>query len=129
MKMLDALDKGKSPIIYGDGNESFDFISTYDCAQANICAMKTDTVDEFYNVGTGKKTSLKELAQILIKLRNSKKEINYKKSSQATLVKNRIGCTKKASNDLHVVSKIKLNDGLKKLIKWRDNMKNNNLNV
>ena len=129
MKMLDAIDKGESPIIYGDGSESFDFISTYDCAKANICAMKANTVDEFYNVGTGIKTSLKELAKILIKLRNSKKEIIYKKSSQATFVKNRIGCPKKASNDLDFVSKIKLNDGLKKLIKWRDNMKNNNLNV
>ena len=129
MKMLDAIDKGESPIIYGDGSESFDFISTYDCAKANICAMKADTADEFYNVGTGKKTSLKELAQMLTKLRNSKKEIIYKKSSQATLVKNRIGCTKKASNDLDFVSKIKLNDGLKKLIEWRDNMKNNNLNA
>ena len=129
MKMLDAIDKGKSPIIYGDGSESFDFIATYDCALANICAMKSDTVDEFYNVGTGKKTSLKELAQMLIKLRNSKKEIIYKKSSQATLVKNRIGCTKKAANDLDFVSKIKLKDGLKKLIEWRDNMKNSNLYV
>ena len=129
MKMLDAIDKGESPIIYGDGSESFDFISTYDCAKANICAMKANTVDEFYNVGTGIKTSLKELAKILIKLRNSKKEIIYKKSSQATLVKNRIGCTKKASNDIKFVSKTKLNDGLKKLIEWRDDMKNSNLNV
>ena len=129
MKMLDAIDRGTSPVIYGDGSESFDFVSTYDCAKANICAMKSDTVDEFYNVGTGKKTSLKELAELLIKLRNSNKEIIYKKSSQATLVKNRIGCTKKANNDLNFVSKIKLNDGLKKLIEWRDNINNSNLNI
>ena len=91
--------------------------------------MKADTVDEFYNVGTGKKTSLKELAEMLIELRNSNKKIIYKKSSQATLVKNRIGCTKKANNDLNFVSKIKLNNGLKKLIEWRDNNKNSSLNI
>ena len=30
---------------------------------------------------------------------------------------------------LKFVSKIKLNDGLKKLIEWRDKMKNGNLNI
>ena len=39
MKMLDAIDKGESPTIIGDGTEAFDFISVRDCAAANVCAM------------------------------------------------------------------------------------------
>ena len=36
-KMLDAIDKGESPTILGDGSEAFDFISVEDCAYANVC--------------------------------------------------------------------------------------------
>ena len=63
MKMLDAIDNGDSPTIMGDGSEAFDFIAVEDCALANVCAMKAGSVDSFYNVGTGRRTSLKELAE------------------------------------------------------------------
>ena len=86
---------------------------------ANICAMKSNANDEFYNVGTGKRTSLKELAEILIELTGCTKEINYLPNSSATLVKNRIGDPSKATNEIGFVSKIDLHEGLNQLIKWR----------
>ena len=49
----------KSPTIIGDGSEAFDFVAVEDCAKANICAIKSESSDSFYNVGTGIKTSLK----------------------------------------------------------------------
>ena len=49
--MLDAIDRGESPTILGDGSEAFDFVSVEDCAQANVCAMKSNATDSFYNVG------------------------------------------------------------------------------
>ena len=72
MKMLDAIDRGESPTILGDGSEAFDFVAVEDCAQANVCAMKANATDSFYNVGTGIRTSLVELAEILIELTGSK---------------------------------------------------------
>ena len=59
MKMLDAIDRGEAPTIFGDGSEAFDFVSVTDCAKANICGMKSSSNDEFYNVGTGKEHHLK----------------------------------------------------------------------
>ena len=96
MRMLDAIDKGEGPTIFGDGSEAFDFVAVKDCAAANICAMKSDICDEFYNVGTGMKTSLVELAEIILRLKGSKLSINYADRSSATLVKNRVGDPKKA---------------------------------
>lgn len=119
MKMLDAIDRGESPTIMGDGSEAFDFVAVEDCGLANVCAMKADTVDEFYNVGTGKRTSLKELAEMLIELTNCPHPIKYAPRSQATLVRNRIGCPKKASKDLGFDAAIDLQEGLKRLIEWR----------
>ena len=66
MKMLDLIDQGKSPVLYGDGSQAYDFVYVGDCAQANVCAMKSDATDQFYNVGTGIRTSLKELGQLVL---------------------------------------------------------------
>jgi len=119
MKMLDAIDKGHGPTIMGDGSEAFDFVAVEDCALANICAMKADTVDQFYNVGTGKRTSLKQLAELLLELTGCDKPITYAPRSQATLVRNRIGGPKKASSEIGFTSTIDLREGLRRLIEWR----------
>ncbi len=119
MKMLDAIDRGESPTIMGDGSEAFDFVAVEDCGLANVCAMKADTVDAFYNVGTGKRTSLKELAEMLIQLTGCTKSIQYAPRSQATLVRNRIGSPKRASEEISFTACIDLLDGLNRLIEWR----------
>jgi len=119
MKMLDAIDKGDSPTIMGDGSEAFDFVAVEDCGLANVRAMKADAVDSFYNVGTGKRTSLKELAEMLIVLTDSKQPIKYAPRSQATLVRNRIGSPVKASREIGFTSTIDLREGLRRLIEWR----------
>lgn len=119
MKMLDAIDKGDGPTILGDGSEAFDFVAVEDCGKANVCAMKSEATDRSYNVGTGKRTSLKELAEMLIKITGCQKPINYAPRSQATLVRNRIGCPKLAKRDLGFEATIDLTEGLKRLIEWR----------
>jgi UDP-glucose 4-epimerase len=119
MKMLDAIDKGESPTILGDGSEAFDFVAAEDCGLANVCAMNANTADTFYNVGTGKRTSLKELAELLLEITGCKKPINYAPRSQATLVRNRIGCPKKAIAEIGFTATIGLRDGLERLISWR----------
>jgi UDP-glucose 4-epimerase len=119
MKMLDAIDRGEGPTILGDGSEAFDFVAVEDCAKANVCAMKSDVTDRFYNVGTGRRTSLKELAAILLSLTGSNQDIQYAPRSQATLVRNRIGSTAKAKNEIGFEADIPLDDGLQRLIVWR----------
>lgn len=118
MKMLDNLDKGIAPIIYGDGSQAYDFVYVGDCARANVSAMKADTVDQFYNVGTGIRTSIKELAEMILKIMNSNLSIQYEPGG-LTFVKNRIGCPKKAENEIGFKTSLKLEDGLKQLIEWR----------
>lgn len=119
MKMLDAIDSGNSPTIMGDGSEAFDFVAVEDCALANVCAMKASATDAFYNVGTGKRTSLKELAEKLLHITGSTKEITYAPRSQATLVRNRIGSPDKARKEIQFNAEIDLDEGLRKLIDWR----------
>ena len=118
MKILDRLDKGLPPIVYGDGSQAYDFIYVSDCAIANICALKSDAVDRFYNVGIGIKTTIKDLTETILKITGSKHEIEYEKAG-ATFVTNRVGSPKKAEAEIGFRAKVSLKEGLEKLIEWR----------
>ena len=119
MKMLDAIDNGLSPTVLGDGSEAFDFVAVEDCGFANVCAMKASSTDAYYNVGTGKRTSLKQLAELLLEITGCNRPVQYAPRSQATLVRNRVGSPKKARAEIGFNATLDLREGLKQLIEWR----------
>ena len=123
MKMLDAIDNGEGPTILGDGSEAFDFVAVSDCGRANVAAMKAEAVGRYYNVGTGKRTSLKELAEMLLRITGSNQAVQYKERSQATLVRNRIGCPERAKREIGFEAQVPLEKGLHALIEWREGHK------
>ncbi len=118
MKILDNLDKGLSPVVYGDGSQAYDFIAVEDVARANVCALKSDVPFGFYNVGRGIKTSIKELTEIILKITGSDLPIQYEPAGQ-TFVTNRVGNPVAAERDLGFKWTIDLEEGLKRLVKWR----------
>ena len=118
MKILDNLDKGISPVVYGDGSQAYDFISVEDTARANVCALKSEVPFGFYNIGRGIKTSIKELTEIILKITGSDLPIQYEPAGQ-TFVTNRVGDAKAAEKDLNFKWTIDLEDGLRQLIRWR----------
>ncbi|MGV8123592.1 MAG: NAD-dependent epimerase/dehydratase family protein [Candidatus Xenobiia bacterium LiM19] len=118
MKMLDRIDNNQPPVIYGDGSQTYDFISVEDTARANILALKGDTVDTFYNVGSGKGTTVKEIAELLLELTGSSLKVHYEPQGQ-TFVTHRIGSTEKAGKEIGFTTQVELREGLQKLIDWR----------
>ena len=91
-----------------------------DAARANICALKSEVVDEFFNVGMGTKTTIKEITDLLLELTGSKLEPKYEPQGQ-TFVTHRIGSTKNAKDKLGFEAMTPLREGLKRLIEWRKN--------
>jgi UDP-glucose 4-epimerase len=118
MKVLDRLDQGLSPIVYGDGSQAYDFIYVGDTAQANVSALKGNTSDEFYNVGMGVQTSIRVLCEQILQIKGSHLKIQYEPAGQ-TFVTNRIGSIEKAQKDLRFEAKVELQEGLRKLMEWR----------
>lgn len=119
MRMLDAIDAGEGPTILGDGSEGFDFIAVEDCAMANVKAMEADTTDRFYNVATGVRTTLRELAELLLDITGSSLPIRYGPSSQKTLVRNRVGSPDRAREEIGFVAMVPFRQGLERLVQWR----------
>ncbi len=120
--MLNKIDSNETPEINGDGSQAYDFISVQDAARCNILAMQSSASDEFYNVGTGVQTTIKELCDKILSLRDSTLQVTYKPYSEEDMrrmVQNRIGCPKKASKDLGFTYETNLEAGLRNLIAWR----------
>lgn len=118
MKMLDRLDRGEAPVIYGDGSQAYDFVYVEDCARANVCAMRAEATDRFYNVGTGIRTSIADLTRLVIAAAGVAVEPRHEPAGQ-TFVKNRIGCPRRAREELGFEATVALPEGLARLVDWR----------
>ena len=76
--MLNKIEANEAPTINGDGSQAYDFIYVEDVARCNVDALKSETPFGFYNVGTEIQTSIKELCDTILKLKNSDLMVNYK---------------------------------------------------
>ncbi len=120
MKILDCIDRGERPKVFGDGAQAYDFVEVSDVARANICALKSEAPFGLYNVGRGVKTSIRELAELLLSLRGSDLEIEYQPAGR-TFVTNRVGSTEAAERDLGFKWSVDLREGMQRLVEWRRN--------
>jgi UDP-glucose 4-epimerase len=118
MKVLDRIDQGLAPIIFGDGSQSYDFIHVDDVARANILALKSDATDGFFNIGMGVKTSIDELVHMLLEVIGSGLQPEYRPQEQM-FVTYRVGSTEKAERMLGFRARIPLDEGLRSVIEWR----------
>lgn len=118
-KILDNIEQGKRPVVYGDGSQCYDFVAVEDVARANILAMKAETTGQCYNVGRGVGTSIRELTELLLDLTGSDLAIQYEPAG-LTFVTQRIGCPQAARRDLGFEWSIDLREGMQRLIDWRN---------
>jgi UDP-glucose 4-epimerase len=120
--MLNKIEAHEAPTINGDGSQAYDFIYVEDVARCNVQALKSDVNLGMYNVGTEVQTSIKELCELILELKSSDLEVNYKPYSEddaRSLVQNRIGSKAMAENELGFHYKYGLREWLQKLIEWR----------
>jgi UDP-glucose 4-epimerase len=118
MKVLDRIDAGERPTVFGDGSQAYDFVHVDDVARANVLALRSDATDAFFNVGTGVKTTINELLDRLLALTGSELEVEYLPQAQM-FVTNRIGDTENATRDLGFTASVSLDEGLRSVIDWR----------
>ena len=118
MKVLDRIWADERPIIYGDGSQMYDFVYVEDVARANVLSMKVDCADEFFNIGYGLGTTVKELVYALLELTESSLEPEYRPEEQS-FVTYRVGSTEKAEQLLGFRATTPLKEGLRRVIEWR----------
>lgn len=109
----------QAPTIFEDGEQSRDFVHVSDIVRANLLALETDTADyEAMNVGTGRATSVKAIAELLA--RGLGKEISpeivgkYREGD----IRHCVADISKARRLLGYEPKVALEEGLEELLDW-----------
>jgi len=114
--------KGNDITIFGDGSQTRSFCYVDDLIDGIIKMMNSDDKETGpINLGNIEETSIKEVAELILKLTNSKSKIIYK---PLPIDDPKVRCpnTDKAKNILKWQAKIPLEVGLKKTIEYFDNI-------
>jgi UDP-glucose 4-epimerase len=124
MHFLNRIDADEPPIVRGDGSATVDLVFVEDVARANLMALKSPVTDEYFNVASGVETTLKDLAYLLIRLRGQEGKLQPKfEPLDSGLVTRRLGCPKKAKEMLGFVTTTSVEEGMRKVIVWRETVK------
>ena len=111
--------KNEEPTIYGDGEQTRDYIYVKDVVSALIKASMIEE-NQFLNIGTGIETSVNDLANSM-KIQ-FKSEINpiYKPAREGELNRSVLNNTK-AKKELNWKPEYSLDDGMKQVFNWLRN--------
>lgn len=116
---FDRIKEEKELNIYGDGTNTRDFVFVDDVAKANIqaCFSNEKTIGKVYNIGTGKETTINNLAKSIIKLFNKDVVINHLPERVGD-IKYSCADIRKAQSELGYNPKVNLTEGLTQIYNY-----------
>ena len=115
-QFLWLMQQDESPIIFGDGSQTRDFIYVEDVVEAFILAAKKEFDYEIFNVGTGVAHSFNEVVGLINRLLGKNIKPIYKPNPIKNYVYHTLADTTKAEKILGFKAKVKLEEGIKRLI-------------
>ena len=118
MRVLDRIDAGEPPVIFGDGSQAYDFIHVEDVARANVLALESSASDVNLNIGSGIRTTIDELVGSLLEITESDLTPEYRPEEQV-FVTERVGDPELAERLIGFRAAIPYRDGLLSVVDWR----------
>lgn len=112
-KFLENIRDDNPLVIYGDGEQTRDFVSINDVVEAFDCATKLHK-NGIYNIASGKSLSINELAQIMFEVFGKKLDIKHKEMKKDE-IKYSVADVSLTKNKLGFVAKKSLKEELSKL--------------
>ena len=111
----DKLKNKETPTIFGDGEQTRDFVFVSDVVEANMKAVTTETgTGQYYNIATGKKITLNQLLETLCEIYNIEFNVNYENVRKGD-IKESYAAVEKANLILKWNPSVELSQGLKLL--------------
>jgi UDP-glucose 4-epimerase len=118
VRWMERIADGKPPLIFGDGQQTMDFVHTADIARANLLAATSGVVDGVYNIASGTETSLLQLAEALLEAMDSDLSVEHGPERAVNGVTRRLADTSAARRDLGFSARVPLAEGLRELVAW-----------
>ncbi|HSD05592.1 MAG TPA: NAD-dependent epimerase/dehydratase family protein [Nitrosopumilaceae archaeon] len=116
---MHAAVRGKNLIITGTGNETRDFTYVDDCVNGIIlAATQKRGKNETFNLGTGKETPVRKIADMILKITKSRSKIVFKPMRSFDHIKRRKMDISKAQKMLHYNPTTDIETGLAKTYQW-----------
>jgi len=110
-KFMEKVKAGQSPVIFGDGEQTRDFISVHDIVDlVELLVEKEDAIGKVFNAGTGKQTSVNRLAEIVQNVFNTDLPLEYRQARTGDIRHSVAGIS--AARTLGFVPQVSLEDGL-----------------
>lgn len=115
---------GNPPLIFEDGGQSRDFIHVSDIVRANLLALeREEAVGQVYNVGTGRRASVAEVAEVLIRARKLGVEPEIVEQYRAGDIRHCYADVSRIARDLGFEPRVSLEDGMGELLEWLSTQK------
>jgi UDP-glucose 4-epimerase len=118
IRWMERIDSGQSPLIFGSGTQTMDFVNTVDIARAHLLAASSDITEGVYNVASGTETSLADLARALLLAMDSDLPLEHGPERAVNGVTRRLASTEAAAADLGFRAEVDLESGLRELVAW-----------
>jgi UDP-glucose 4-epimerase len=118
IRWMERIAAGQAPLIFGDGNQTMDFVYIDDVARSNVLALQSDLQDDVFNVASGVETSLNDLAYALLRVMGSNLKPEYGPERKVNPVSRRLADTSKAKQLLGFEATVGLDEGLTRLVDW-----------
>ncbi|MCP4647016.1 MAG: NAD-dependent epimerase/dehydratase family protein, partial [bacterium] len=120
-KFMDCAIEGKQPTIYGEGEQTRDFVFVEDVVNANLLAMKTEGIGgEVFNIATGKETSVLDLWEEIKGSSGFDSGPLFAPRKEGDILRS-VASIEKAKTGLDYEPKYSINEGLKKTMEWVKN--------
>lgn len=119
---ISRVKNGEPPVIYEDGLQTRDFISIYDVVDVNLLAMSRGEAEfEVFNVGTGRATSIKQVANTLIELSGKDLEPLIIQKFRFGDIRHCFADISKLTSKLGFKPRIDFRNGMRELMDWAKN--------
>ena len=118
VRWMERIADGRPPLIFGDGQQTMDFVYTADIARANLLAAESGIVEGVYNIASGTETSLLQLAEALLEAMDSELSVEHGPERAVNGVTRRLADTSAAASDLGFTAGVPLSEGLRELVEW-----------
>lgn len=119
IRWLDRIDAGQPLVVNGDGSASRDFVHIDDVVRANLLACEASSGDAILNVCSGRETTMRELAEMLLELTGSGVGVEYRPQAAGGGAQRLVGDPRRVEKTIGFRATTDLREGIRGLIAWR----------
>jgi nucleoside-diphosphate-sugar epimerase len=110
---------GEQPVVYGDGEQTRDFVHVRDVARATVDALESDATG-VYNVASGTETSVNELSETVLDAADSDAEPRYEAARKGDIERSYADVSK-IRDEVGFEASVSLSEGVKTVVNAFDN--------